>query len=100
MHRIIKLIVTHILIFLLAFLGFQGYKKYKVLKIKHLLKVWKKKYHPFPVKREPECGSFFSYSLSLVYYSKHSSFLFLNVILTCYTCIQYSLKTEKKGYTL
>ena len=42
MHRIIKLIVTHILIFLLAFLGFQGYKKYKVLKIKHLLKVWKK----------------------------------------------------------
>ncbi len=37
MHRIIKLIVTHILIFLLAFLGFQGYKKYKVLKIKHLL---------------------------------------------------------------
>ena len=51
MHRIIKLIVAHILIFLLAFLGFQGYKKYKVLKIKHLLKVWKKKYHPFPVKK-------------------------------------------------
>mgnify|MGYP000180422403 CR=1 len=50
MHRIMKLIVTHFLIFLLAFLGIQGYKKYQAFKIKHLLNVWKKKYHPFPTK--------------------------------------------------
>ena len=58
MHRIMKLIVTHFLIFLLAFLGIQGYKIYQAFKIKHLLNVWKKKYHPFPTKKEPEYGSF------------------------------------------
>ena len=53
MHRIMKLIVTHFLIFLLAFLGIQGYKKYQAFKIKNLLNVWKKKYHPFPTKKRP-----------------------------------------------
>lgn len=48
MHRIIKLILTHALIFLAIILGIKGYKQYKKLKIKHILNVWKKKYHPFP----------------------------------------------------
>lgn len=37
--------------FFIAFLGIQGYKKYQAFKIKHLLNVWKKKYHPFPTKK-------------------------------------------------
>ena len=52
MLRIIKLIATHAVIFLLIFLGIQGYEKYKKYKIKHLLNVWKKKYHPFPTTKE------------------------------------------------
>ena len=51
MHRIMKLIVTHFLIFLLAFLGIQGYKKYQAFKIKNLLNGWKKNYHPLQTKK-------------------------------------------------
>lgn len=52
MHRIARIIMTHIIIFLLILLGIKGYKQYKILKIRHILNVWKKKYHPFSNTKE------------------------------------------------
>lgn len=52
MYRILKLILTHVVIFFLIFLGIKGYEEYKRLKIKHILNVWKKKYQPFSIKKE------------------------------------------------
>lgn len=52
MHLFMKFIlapVLFVLFVLSVFVIIQTYRKYK---IKHLLKKWEKKYHPFPLKKE------------------------------------------------
>ena len=49
MHLFMKFILAPVLFFLSVFVIIQTYRKYK---IKHLLKKWEKKYHPFPLKKE------------------------------------------------
>lgn len=48
MHLFMKFILAPVLFVLSVFVIIQTYRKYK---IKHLLKKWEKKYHPFPLKR-------------------------------------------------
>ena len=47
MHLFMKFILAPVLFVLSVFVIIQTYRKYK---IKHLLKKWEKKYHPFPLK--------------------------------------------------
>ena len=49
MHLFMKFILAPVLFVLSVFVIIQTYRKYK---IKYLLKKWKKKYHPFPLKKE------------------------------------------------
>lgn len=49
MHLFMKFILAPVLFVLSVFVIIQTYRKYK---IKHLLKKWEKKYHPFPLKKE------------------------------------------------
>ena len=49
MRLFLKFIFTPVLLFLSGFVILQTYRKYK---IKYLLMKWKKKYHPFPSKKE------------------------------------------------
>ena len=48
MHLFMKFILAPVLFVLSVFVIIQTYRKYK---IKHLLKKWEKKYHPFPLKK-------------------------------------------------
>ena len=50
MHLFMKFYFSYLFfLFLSVFVIIQTYRKYK---IKHLLKKWEKKYHPFPLKKE------------------------------------------------
>lgn len=49
MRLFMKFILAPVLFVLSVFVITQTYRKYK---IKHLLNKWKKKYHPFPLKKE------------------------------------------------
>ena len=49
MRLFMKFILAPVLFVLSVFEVTQTYRKYK---IKHLLNKWKKKYHPFPLKKE------------------------------------------------
>lgn len=48
MHLFMKFILAPVLFVLSVFVIIQTYRKYK---IKHLLKKWEKKYHPFPLEK-------------------------------------------------